>query len=65
MHLIGGDGEQIAGSVYGKVLGPLPGTSTGALIRFTSISPEINAFFRPLIDEETTARNSQVGGLHT
>ena len=64
MHFIRSDGEQIAGSLYGKVLGPPSGTSSGALIRFTSISPEINAFLRPLIDKETTARNSQVGGTH-
>ena len=63
MHFIRSDGEQIAGSLYGKVLGPPTGTSSGALIRFTSISPEINAFLRPLIDKET-ARNSQVGGTH-
>ena len=54
MHFIRSDGEQIAGSLYGKVLGPPSGTSSGALIRFTSISPEINAFLRPLIDKETT-----------
>ena len=45
MHLIGSDGTQIAGSLYAKVLGPLSGTSTGVTIRFTSVSPEIDAFF--------------------
>jgi len=53
MHLVGRDGTQVAGSLYAKVLGPVSGTSTGVSIRFTSISPEIDAFLRPLIANET------------
>jgi adenylate cyclase len=48
MHLVGSGGEQLLGALYGKVLGPLAGTSTGVSIRFTSISPEIEAFLRGL-----------------
>jgi hypothetical protein len=56
MHLIGSDGEQIPGSLYGKVLGPLSGASTGVSIRFTSISPEIETVLHRLIAGETPAR---------
>jgi adenylate cyclase len=51
MHFIGTDGTQIPASLYGKVLDPLPGTSTGVAIRFTSIPPEIDALLRNLIAE--------------
>jgi hypothetical protein len=53
MLLIGSDGTQVAGSLYGKVLGPVSGTSTGVAIRFTSISPEIEAVLHRLIAGET------------
>jgi PAS domain S-box-containing protein len=52
MHLIGSAGEQLPGTIYGKVLGPLRGTSTGVSIRFTSISPEIDALLRKLTADE-------------
>jgi adenylate cyclase len=58
MHLIGSDGEQIAGSLYGKVLGAVSGTSNGVSIRFTSISPEIEAVLRRLIAEASPAVGS-------
>jgi PAS domain S-box-containing protein len=48
MHFIGGSGEQIPGTFYGKVVGMLSGTSTGVSIRFTSVSPEIEARLRKL-----------------
>jgi PAS domain S-box-containing protein len=46
IRLIGKDGEPLPGTLYGKVLGPLPRTSTGVSIRFTSIAPEIESFLR-------------------
>ena len=52
MHLIGSAGEQLPGTIYGKVLGPLRGTSTGVSIRFTSISLEIDALLRKLTADE-------------
>jgi len=54
MHLIGSAGEQLPGTIYGKVLGPLRGTSTGVSIRFTSISPEIDALLRKLTAHEAS-----------
>jgi len=53
MHLIGSASEQLPGTLYGKVLGPLRGTSTGVTIRFTSISPEIDALLRKLTADES------------
>jgi adenylate cyclase len=53
MHLIGSTGEQRPGTLYGKVLGPLFGTSTGVSIRFTSISPEIDVLLRTLTADES------------
>jgi len=52
MHLIGSGGEQLPGTIYGKVLGPLRGTSTGVSIRFTSVSPEIDALLRKLTADD-------------
>jgi len=46
MYLVGADGQQIPGSLYGKVMGTAPGTSTDFSVRFTSIPPEIEAFLR-------------------
>src|SRR6476620_1514782 len=54
MHLIGSAVEQLPGTIYGKVLGPLRGTSTGVSIRFTSISPEIDALLRKLTAHEAS-----------
>jgi len=54
MHLIGSVGEQLPGTLYGKVLGPLHGTSTGVYIRFTSISPEVDALLSKLTADEVT-----------
>jgi PAS domain S-box-containing protein len=56
MHLIGSAGEQLPGTMYGKVLGPLRGTSTGVSIRFTSISPDIDALLRKLTADEAPRR---------
>jgi PAS domain S-box-containing protein len=58
MHLVGSGGEQLPGTLYGKVIGPLPGTSTGVSLRFTSVSPEIDAFLRTLIVGESPPRDS-------
>jgi hypothetical protein len=46
MYLVGADGQQIPGSLYGKVMGAAPGASTDFSVRFTSIPPEIEAFLR-------------------
>jgi len=48
MHLIGSGGEQLPGALYCKVLGAVPGSSTGFSIRFTSVSPEIETLLQDL-----------------
>jgi hypothetical protein len=48
MRLIGSGGKEIPGTLYGKVLGAVPGSSTGFSIRFTSVSPEIETLLRGL-----------------
>jgi adenylate cyclase len=53
IHLIDSDGTEIPGSLYGKVLAPLSGTSAGVAIRFTSVPAEVAAFLRSLVAEET------------
>ncbi len=55
MHLIGSGGEQLPGTLYGKVVGPAPGTSTGVVIRFTSIGPEITVVLRRLTGDVSNA----------
>ena len=46
MHLIDTKGQDVPGAVYAKVVGTVPGSSTDFSIRFTSSSPEIEAFLR-------------------
>ena len=46
MHLIGKDGQEIPGSLYGKVVGTVPVSSTRFSVRFTSVSQEIEMFLR-------------------
>jgi hypothetical protein len=46
MHLIGKDGQDIHGSLYGKVVGTVPGSKARFSVRFTSVSPEIETFLR-------------------
>ena len=46
IHLIGTDGKEIPGALYGKVVGTVLGSSMCFSVRFTSMSPEIGAFLR-------------------
>jgi PAS domain S-box-containing protein len=48
VHFVGKDGEPVPGSLYGKVLSPVPGINTGVFIRFTSVPPEIDVFLRTM-----------------
>jgi len=48
MRLMGSGGEETPGTLYGKVMGAVPGSSTGFSIRFTSVPPEIEALLRGL-----------------
>jgi adenylate cyclase len=49
MHLIDGNGEEIPGALYGKVIEKLPESPTTFSIRFTSIPPEVETFLHGLL----------------
>ena len=49
MHLIGTEGQEIPGTLYGKVVGTVAGSSTDFSFRFTSMSPEVETFLRVLL----------------
>jgi adenylate cyclase len=44
INVIGTEGQEIPGSLYGKIVGTVPGSSTDFSVRFTSMSPEIRTF---------------------
>jgi adenylate cyclase len=48
MRLLGKDGKELPGTLYGKVLGLAAGNGKDFSIRFTSISPEIENLLRDL-----------------
>ncbi|HZY31914.1 MAG TPA: PAS domain S-box protein [Candidatus Methylomirabilis sp.] len=53
MHLIGSNGEQIPGALYGKVVGKLPEGSAAFSVRFTSMSPEVETFLHRLLAQRS------------
>jgi adenylate cyclase len=60
LHLIGSNGKEIPGYLYGKVVQTISGDSTCCSIRFTSMSPDIDAFLRSLLANSSgaTARSA-------
>ena len=48
MRLIGPDGQELPGTLYGKVVASVPGSSSRHSVRFTSVPPEIDAALREL-----------------
>jgi len=61
MRLIGSGGQEIPGALYGKVMGAVPGSSTGFSIRFTSVSPEIETLLRGLTASIASADEAGAG----
>ena len=49
MRLIGSYGEELPGTLYGKVVASVPGSTSRFTVRFTSVPPEIEAALRELI----------------
>jgi adenylate cyclase len=49
IRLDSGEAEREQGTLYGKIMGLVPGTETDFSICFTSIPPEIDSFFRSLL----------------
>jgi adenylate cyclase len=48
MRLIGSDGQEMPGTLYGKVVASVPGSTSRFTVRFTSVPPEIEARLREL-----------------
>ena len=48
MRLIGSDGHEMPGTLYGKVVASVPGSTSRFTVRFTSVPPEIEAVLREL-----------------
>jgi len=43
------NGEELPGDLYAKVMGPIPEGSHGFAVHFTSVPPEVAAFFERLL----------------
>ncbi len=56
MYFVSKEGESLQGTLYGKVVGLVPGTRTDFSICFTSVPPEIEAFLGELLAQATTAQ---------
>ncbi|HSF33136.1 MAG TPA: adenylate/guanylate cyclase domain-containing protein [Candidatus Tectomicrobia bacterium] len=49
VQLIRGNGEELPGDLYAKVMGAPPDDSRGFAVHFTSVPPEVAAFFERLL----------------
>jgi adenylate cyclase len=49
MYFTGKEGESLQGTLYGKIVGSVPGTGNESSICFTSVPPEIEAFLGELL----------------
>jgi len=56
MYFVGKEGESLRGTLYGKVVGLVPGTRTDFSICFTSVPAEIEAFLGELLAQATAAQ---------
>ena len=56
MYLVGKDGEPLQGTLYGKVVGSVPGATADFSICFTSIPPEIDSFLAVLLAQAADAQ---------
>jgi PAS domain S-box-containing protein len=65
MRLLGSDGKELPGTLYGKVVASVPGSSSRYSVRFTSVPPEIDAALRELIVPpvaQTAAASASLAG---
>ena len=58
IHVIGPQNHELAGAVYGKVIETPAAAGAGVSIRFTSMAPEIEAYFRALLPARPEAAPS-------
>ena len=62
MHLLDENGREIPGSLYGKIMGLVPKTSTDFLLRFTSVSPEVETLLRGVLASRASAEVARPAG---
>jgi adenylate cyclase len=63
MRLLGSDGTDLPGTLYGKVVASVPGSSSRFSVRFTSVPPEIDAVLRELVVPPITERAAASASL--
>ncbi|HKA64264.1 MAG TPA: PAS domain-containing protein [Methyloceanibacter sp.] len=63
MRLLGSDGKELPGTLYGKVVASVPGSSSRYSLRFTSVPPEIDAALRELIVPPVTEKAAASASL--
>ena len=63
MRLLGSDGKELPGTLYGKVVASVPGSSSRYSVRFTSVPPEIDAALRELIVPPVTEKAAASASL--
>jgi len=63
MRLLGSDGNELPGTLYGKVVASVPGSSSRYSVRFTSVPPEIDAALRELILPPVTEKAATSASL--
>jgi adenylate cyclase len=63
MRLVGSDGKELPGTLYGKVVASVPGSSSRYSVRFTSVPPEIDAALRELIAAPSAAASLAAASL--
>lgn len=63
IRLLGSDGKELPGTLYGKVVASVPGHSSRYSVRFTSVPPEIDAALRELIVPPVTGKAAASASL--
>jgi hypothetical protein len=58
MHVIGAQSHELPGALYGKVIETAAAAGAGVSIRFTSMAPEVEAYFRGLLPTRPEATPS-------
>jgi hypothetical protein len=58
MHVIGPQSHELPGAVYGKVIETAAAADAGIWIRFTSMAPDVEAYFRGLLPTRPEATPS-------
>ena len=49
LQLMSNNGEELPGDLYAKVMGARPEDAPGFVVHFTSIPPQVTAFFERLL----------------